>query len=496
MDFDFHKINKDFKKINTNIRVYSDLLIEKSLDVWNIKTKVGLFFFSLGVAILGTYFLSPTEFSKAQEYTMFILMFSILLWVTEAIPPFAVGILIMGFLIYTMGNIEGSTIDPKTISNTWSDSVIWIFLGGFFLSESMRKTGIDLSLFRGTISIFGSKPSHMLLGIMLTTSCLSLIISNTATSAMILAAVMPFLEREGKDSPMAKAILISIPASATFAGMGSLISSPPNLIVVDVLKSKGIEVSFFDWMILGLPVALTLLLFFWLLLKQKYTSKVDKINLNFLEEVTAVPKKIRLQRFFVMLILFVTVFFWMMGSKLKIPTSPTSLIPIVFLPMLGIITAEDIRKLPWDTLMLVAGGLSLGIAIKELLAPYYSELLGGASFNMYLMMMLFAIITVIFSNIMSSTATATIVINIAAVVLPPEQILPIGLVIGLCASCGLFLPVSTPPNAIVYSTGMLKQSDFYFGGFYAAIVGTIVIMAWVLFLQNFTGYFEMVLNGK
>ena len=336
----------------------------------------------------------------------------------------------------------------------------------------------------------------MLLGIMLTTSCLSLIISNTATSAMILAAVMPFLEREGKDSPMAKAILISIPASATFAGMGSLISSPPNLIVVDVLKPKGIEVSFFDWMILGLPVALTLLLFFWLLLKQKYTSKVDKINLNFLEEVTAVPKKIRLQRFFVMLILFVTVFFWMMGSKLKIPSAATSGIPIVFLPMLGIITAEDIRKLPWDTLMLVAGGLSLGIAIKELLAPYYSELLGGASFNMYLMMMLFAIITVIFSNIMSSTATATIVINIAAVVLPPEQILPIGLVIGLCASCGLFLPVSTPPNAIVYSTGMLKQSDFYFGGFYAAIVGTIVIMAWVLFLQNFTGYFEMVLNGK
>ena len=102
MDFDFHKINKDFKKINTNIRVYSDLLIEKSLDVWNIKTKVGLFFFSLGVAILGTYFLSPTEFSKAQEYTMFILMFSILLWVTEAIPPFAVGILITGFLIYTI----------------------------------------------------------------------------------------------------------------------------------------------------------------------------------------------------------------------------------------------------------------------------------------------------------------------------------------------------------------------------------------------------------
>lgn len=494
MDFGFDKINSDLKKINSDIRLYSNLLIEKSLDVWNIKTKVGLFFFSLGLSILATYLISPAAFTKAQQYTMFILIFSICLWVTEAIPPFAVGIMIMGFLIYTMGNIEGATIDPKTISNTWSDSVIWIFLGGFFLSEGMRKTNLDISLFRGTISIFGSQPQYMLLGIMLVTSCLSLIISNTATSAMILAAVMPLLNREGKDSPMSKAILISIPASATFAGMGSLISSPPNLIVVDALKSKGIEVSFFDWMILGMPIALILLFLFWFILKRKFTSQVNKIDLNFLEEQPKLSPKIRLQRLFVVIILIITIVFWMMGTKLNIPTAATSGIPIMFLTMLGIITAEDIRKLPWDTLMLVAGGLSLGIAIKELLAPYYSQLLGNAQYNEYLIMLIFAIVTVIFSNIMSSTATATIIINIAAVVLPPEQILPVGLVIGLCSSCGLFLPVSTPPNAIVYSTGMLKQPDFYLGGLFGAIVGTIIIMIWVLFLQYFTTYFEMVMG--
>lgn len=494
MDFDFNKISKDLKKINTNIRVYSDLLIEKSLEVWNIKTKVGLFFCSFALSLLATYFICPSEFSKAQEYTMFILIFSILLWVTEAIPPFAVGIMIMGFLVYTMGNIEGSTMDPKTISNTWSDSVIWIFLGGFFLSEGMRKTGLDISLFQGTVSIFGSKPGNMLLGIMLTTSCLSLIISNTATSAMILAAVMPLLTREGKNSPMTKAILLCIPASATFAGMGSLISSPPNLIVVDVLKSKGIEVSFFDWMILGLPLALFLVFLFWLILKFKYTSKLDKVDLEFLKEKIEISPKIRLQRLLVINILMITIILWMLGSKLNIPTAVTSGIPIMFLPMLGIITAEDVRKLPWDTLMLVAGGLSLGIAIKELLAPYYSQLLGNAQYDLYTMMIIFAIITVIFSNIMSSTATATIVINVAAVVLPPEQILPIGLVIGLCASCGLFLPVSTPPNAIVYSTGMLKQKDFYITGFYGAIVGTISIIIWIFFLKQFTGFFEMVMS--
>lgn len=98
-------------------------------------------------SIAGAYFLSPEEFSKAQTYTLFVLFFAILLWVTEAIPPFAVGIAILCFLVYTMGTVEGATISPEVISNAWSDSVIWIFLGGFFLSEGMRKTNLDIALF-------------------------------------------------------------------------------------------------------------------------------------------------------------------------------------------------------------------------------------------------------------------------------------------------------------------------------------------------------------
>lgn len=111
---------------------------------------------------------------------------------------------------------------------------------------------------------------------------------------------------------------------------------------------------------------------------------------------------------------------------------------------------------------------------------------------MIVMMIIFAVVTVLFSNIMSSTATATIVINIAAIVLPTDQLLPVGLVVGLCSSCGLFLPVSTPPNAIVFGTGMLKQKDFVLGGLFGAILGTTIIILWVLFLQYFTGFFEAI----
>jgi len=487
MDFDYFD---RIRKIRTGIRFYSELLIEASWNVWNIKTRIGIFFFSVVLAFLATYFLTPDVFSEAQKYTFFILIFSILLWATEAIPPFAVGIMIIGFLVYTMGNIEGATISPQEISSTWSDSVIWIFLGGFFLSEGMRKTNLDLSLFKKTLSIFGSNPNTLVLGIIIVTSILSLIISNTATAAMVLASVMPLIDREGKDSPMSKAILISIPAAATFAGMISMVSTPPNLIVVDVLKTKGFSVNFTQWLFLGLVPAVILLAGFWWAVVRKYTSKVKGLDVSFVNQALEMTNSLRLQRLAVIIILVVTVGMWMFGTKYHIPTAGAAMVPIMFLPMLGIITAEDVRKLPWDTLMLVAGGLSLGIAIKELLAPYYSQFLAGTEFNVVVMMIVFAIITVVFSNIMSSTATATILINIAAIVLPSDQLLPIGLVVGLCSSCGLFLPVSTPPNAIVFGTGMLKQKDFRLGGMFGAFVGTIVIILWVLFLMEFTTFFN------
>ncbi len=487
MAFDYFD---QIRKIRTGIRFYSELLIEASWNVWNIKTRVGIFFFSLLVSLGITYFFTPEVFTDAQTYTLFILIFSVLLWATEAIPPFAVGIMIIGFLVYTMGNMEGATISPKEISDTWSDSVIWIFLGGFFLSEGMRKTNLDLSLFKKTISLFGANPNMLILGIIIVTSVLSLIISNTATAAMILASVMPLIDREGKDSNMSKAILISIPVAATFAGMMSMVSTPPNLIVVNVLRSKGFEVSFTQWFVLGFVPALILLIGFWFAVVKKYTSKVTELDVSFVNETIHLTKPLRLQRMIVVVVLTVTVMLWMFGNRLNIPTAGAAMIPIMFLPMLGIISAEDVRKLPWDTLMLVAGGLALGMAIKELLAPYYSQFLEGIEFNVVVVIIIFAIVTVLFSNIMSSTATATIVINIAAIVLPPEQILPVGLVIGLCSSCGLFLPVSTPPNAIVFGTGMLKQKDFRLGGMFGAVVGTIVIIVWVLILQYLTPFLK------
>jgi len=164
-------------------------------------------------------------------------------------------------------------------------------------------------------------------------------------------------------------------------------------------------------------------------------------------------------------------------------------IPIVGLTMFGILDADDMRKLPWYTLMLVAGGLALGLAVQQQgLTDYFISFIDVQSLNFYVLSFIFALLSVIFSNIMSNTATTTIMIPLAisfALLLPEQSPKTIPLIIALSASCALLLPVSTPPNAIAYSTGQLEQSDFRFGGILIGILGPILVCVWVILLESF-----------
>ena len=179
-------------------------------------------------------------------------------------------------------------------------------------------------------------------------------------------------------------------------------------------------------------------------------------------------------------VLLLTLTLWLTGNLHGIPASAVSLLPIMLLTMFRIVSGDDVRKLPWDTLMLVAGGLSLGLAIKETgLAEYYVSLLRDYNLNFYVLVVVFSALTIVLSNFMSNTATATILIPIAIILASSNQLV-LPLVIGLSASAALFLPISTPPNAIAFSTGRLKQKDFRFGGIVAGIIGPIIIIGIVL----------------
>ncbi len=461
--------------------------------VVDIQQKIIYFLLSIIFAFGLTYLLVNPGLDKAQVYVLFLLFLSIGLWVSEAVPPFTVGLLIFGFLVFGLGNVYNE-IDPVNASKmvqkyvqTWSNSVIWLMLGGFFMAEAMQKVGLDKTLFKIAISRFGTRPRFVLLGIMLVTAVFSMIMSNTATTAMMIAAVIPFVNTLDKDAPFGKAMLIGIPAAASLGGMGTIIGSPPNAIAVDALNSHGYSIGFLEWMMYGFPIAIVLVFVFWIALIKKYVPKVATIDLSFLDEMetNSSNKIFIMKRQLVLGVLLLTLILWLTGKVHGIPASAVSLLPIILLTMFRILSGDDVRKLPWDTLMLVAGGLSLGLAIKETgLAQYYVSLLQGYDLNFYALIVVFSTLTIVFSNFMSNTATATILIPIAIILVSQNaEILP--LVIGFSASCALFLPISTPPNAIAFSTGKIIQKDFRYGGIVAGITGPIIIIGIVLLLKLF-----------
>lgn len=269
--------------------------------------------------------------------------------------------------------------------------------------------------------------------------------------------------------------------------MGTIISSAPNAIAVGALEAVGIQISFIEWMIIGVPTALVLVYLIFKILERKYELKTEHISLDFLNTESEAPNsEDRIKKNIVLVILCVTLGLWLTSQWTGIPVAVVSGVPIVFLTMLGIIDSQDVRQLPWDTLMLVAGGLSLGLAIQEQgIAEYFVASINNFELNYYILIAIFAYTSVLLSNFMSNTAATTILVPIGislVSLIPGANVSFLPIIIGLAASCALLLPVSTPPNAVAFSTGIVEQKDFFAGGIFAGLVGPIFIILWTLLM--------------
>jgi sodium-dependent dicarboxylate transporter 2/3/5 len=443
------------------------------------------FLLSLGVALGLTLLVRETHFSDSQIYVLFLLFLAMGLWITEAIPPFAVGLLIIAFLVFALGNPRFNS-EPQDIAkyaNTFSSSVIWLMLGGFFLAEAMTKTRLDGDLFGFTLRVSGTRPRSILFGLMLTTMLASMLMSNTACTAMVIAAVMPLLTNLGRDNPLTKALLVGVPLAASMGGMGTLIGTPPNLIASGMLENAHVEIDFVTWMYYGVPLAVVLTAMSWLILVLFFVRDNTPVSLDFLEaDEKEVTPDFKRQRFIAIIVVSVTLLMWMTSELHGVRVAAVSAIPIVLLTMTRVIQGGDVRKLPWDTLLLVAGGLSLGMALQETgLLKHYAHMIAGMSVSRIALLAIFAFATMAFSNIMSHTATSTVLIPLGMALLPSTQ-LEMALIIALASSTALMLPVSTPPNAIAYATGLLDQKDLRVGGIFIGLLGPVLIILWVLTL--------------
>ncbi|HEY6504546.1 MAG TPA: SLC13 family permease [Chitinophagaceae bacterium] len=455
-----------------------------NLKIFGDKNKsLTRFLLSLMVALLLTFLIKEPSFTTTQVYVLFLLFFAMGLWFSEAVPPFSVSIFIIAYLVFMLGN-KNLNAKPEDISKyvtTFSSSVVWLMLGGFFLASAMTKTRLDEALFRFTLKISGTNPRNLLIGLMATTMVASMLMSNTAATAMVIASILPLLKSLGNKSGVTKALLLGVPIAATTGGMGTIIGSPPNLIAVGALENIGINVSFLDWMIYGLPIAITLTVISCIVLIRLFIKDKTPISLDFLHNnQSETTKEDKTQRVIVLIIIIATILLWLTTSIHGIKVGAVSAVPLVFLTLTGVLKSKDVQGLPWDTLLLVAGGLSLGIALQNSgLLEHYAQQMRNFKVHYVILIFILAYMTMAFSNVMSNTAISTVLIPLGIAILPGFEI-QVAIIIGLASSAALFLPVSTPPNAIAHSTGFLKITDFRIGGIVVGLLGPLLAVLWVL----------------
>lgn len=444
------------------------------------------FLLALAIAIILTSIIKEPTFNESQTYVLFLLLFSVGLWLTEAVPPFSVGLLIIAFLAYSLGyeQFTSAPVDVSMYVQTLSSPVIWLMLGGFFLAAAMTKTRLDHDLITVTMKICGTNPKWILFGMMSVTMFASMLISNTATTSMVVAAVMPLLLKLGKRSPISKALILGIPIAATTGGMGTLIGSPPNAIAAGALFDAGTPIDFIAWIYYGLPITLALtFISWWILVKLFIKNPVVISSVKTGEKEEPADHHNKIQRWVVIVVLVITILLWLTSPIHQLRAAAVAAVPLVLFPITRIITGEDIRGMGWDTLLLVAGGLSLGSALQHTgLLDLYAGRIASLDVPQVLFFFLLAYATMIFSNIMSNTATSTVLIPLGMAIFPESQI-EVAMIIGLSASTALFLPVSTPPNAIAYSTGLIEQKDFRIGGALIGLIGPALIVLWVLLIS-------------
>jgi sodium-dependent dicarboxylate transporter 2/3/5 len=280
-----------------------------------------------------------------------------------------------------------------------------------------------------------------------------------------------------------KALLLGIPLAATTGGMATIIGTPANAIAVGLLQNSGITVQFLDWMIYGVPLTIIITAVSCFALITVYIKDASPVSVAFLDDLEKdISKESSLHRKIVIGVILVTIGLWATTSLHGIKVASVCAVPLVVLTVTGVLDAKDIRGLGWDTLLLVAGGLSLGLALDHTgILKHYAEMLITMQLNSIVLLFVFGFLAMILANVMTNSTTTTLMVPVCMAILPSMK-LEVALLISLSSSSALLLLASSPSNAIVFSTGYLKQKDFRLIGILFGLLGPLLTFFWILFM--------------
>ena len=411
-----------------------------------------------------------------------ILLFVAILWFTEALH-----ITVTALIVPVLAAVSGVPgMGTKQALAGFADPIIYIFFGGFALATALHVQKLDRKIALWLISLSRGNMLVSVLALFAVTAFLSMWISNTATTAMMLPLAMGMMSHldPEKDRKTFVFVLLGIAYASSVGGLGSLVGSPPNAIA-----AKALGLDFRGWMNYGLPMMLALmplvLFSMYVLLRPDFSRKVDIGNSE--------PIPWNLPRLLTLLVFIVTAIAWILGAQIKStfgidsPDTVVALAAAVTVVVLGLVTWRDVAaNTDWGVLLLFGGGIALSslldksgasLALGQALASQF------VTTHPFIVILAVAAFIIMLTEFTSNTASAALLVPVFASIatqlnLPKEALV---MVIGIGASCAFMLPVATPPNAIVFGTGLIKQREMMQVGMLLNVLCIILVTLWAYF---------------
>ena len=458
---------------------------------------------ALVIAMLPTELFGIEGLNPIQQRVIAIFVWAACMWIVEAVPAWTTSLLIIVIMLLTVsdsaiaplisGYDKSDLVSYKTIMYTFANPTVMLFMGGFILALVASKSGVDVSIARALLKPFGSKPYVVLFGFMLVTALFSMFVSNTATAAMMLTFLAPVLRQLPQNEKGTAALALAIPIGANIGGLATPIGTPPNGIALQYINGElGLGVDFSEWMIVMTPLMLGILAISWVLLRFAYPFTAKKINL-----LIVGGARNDWRTYVIYGTLAVTILLWMFEKVTGINSYVVALFPIGVFAITRIIKSSDLKDIDWACLWMVAGGFALGEGMSKTgLADNLVKAIPFDNWPVIAVLVGGGLICWLLSQFISNSAATALMVPIMVAVGkgiegPLGEYGGIGtLLVGvaMAASFAMSLPISTPPNAIAYSTGLIKTKQMFTTGVTVGVIS--LVLGYVLIVMvGRTGYF-------
>ncbi len=448
-------------------------------------------------AAVATYLVLPPDVNELGRRTAAIFVVAAVFWATEAIPLFATSLLIVGLLIVAVAGDGGLAtklpalsawpeadgqrvaIHYKSILASFASPVIMLFLGGFLLSRAVIKHGLDKVFAARMLRPFTGSPALLVFGVLGISAFFSMWISNTATAAMMIVIIAPLVKSLPAKDRFHRALVLAVPFGANIGGIGTPIGTPPNAIAIGLLRSAGYQISFTDWMLLAVPLAVLLLVLAGIALLSIFPPEKG-LQIEPVERSGRLDGRGRAT----LVLLVITIGLWLTSKWTGLSDAAVALLAATGLTTLGLLDRFDLRAIDWDVLILMWGGLALGDAMMSsglveygMQLPLIDTLRGlPGPMGAFIFAAFIVVVAMLLSTFMSNTATAALLIPMALQLVPGSEGAQLAILGALACSCAMAMPVSTPPNAIAFATGQVPAVSLIRAGGLVSVIAVILLL--------------------